>query len=181
MSTTGSVERRAFERRALETAPLNTEPSNTEPSNTEPFIRLDAVTKRYREGGRDHVVLRGISGEVQRGEFVVLLGRSGSGKSTLLNLLGGIDVADSGSVRIDGRDLGAMRETERTRFRRQRVGVVFQSFNLVPTLTVEENVRLRLDLNGVDPSRAREVVRMRLEQVELDGRADSYPERLSGG
>ncbi|MEM7263143.1 MAG: ABC transporter ATP-binding protein [Planctomycetota bacterium] len=146
-----------------------------------PFIVLDGVSKSYTEAGRQRAVLAGIDASVDRGEFVVLLGRSGSGKSTLLNLLGGIDVAEEGAVCVDGQDLGRMSETERTRFRRARVGIVFQSFNLVPTLTVEENVRLRLDLNGVSPKEGSEVARHRLEQVGLGDRAGSFPERLSGG
>ena len=117
------------------------------------YIRLDALSKRYVEGERTRVVLDEASAEFGRGEFVALLGRSGSGKSTLLNLVSGIDLPDSGAVWIDGQNLTAMSERERTLFRRRKIGFVFQFFNLIPTLTVLENVTLPLELDGA-PRRA---------------------------
>ena len=140
---------------------------------------LDGVVKRYREGDAVHVVLDGADLRVARGEFVALLGPSGSGKSTVLNLLGGIDLPDEGRVLVAGRDLAALTETGRTLFRRRSIGFVFQFFNLIPTLTVAENLRLPLELNGIDGSAGRAA--LLLERVGLADRAASFPDRLSGG
>lgn len=115
------------------------------------------------------------------GERVALLGASGCGKSTLLNLLGTIDSPTSGSIRIGSRDVAALREPERTLFRRQHLGFVYQRFLLVPTLTVAENVRLPLDLLGTPAAESRERVHRGLNAVGLADRADSFPDRLSGG
>jgi len=141
------------------------------------MIELDNVSKSY---GRQ-LVLDGARLSVERGLFVAIMGRSGSGKSTLLRLIGGLEAADSGSVRIDGVDLTALTETARARRRRQGLGFVFQSFNLIPTLTVRENVELPLALNNV----ARGAVHRRsselLEQLGLASCADRFPEDISGG
>src|SRR6186713_353828 len=112
---------------------------------TPAWIELANVSKRY---GRQPV-LDGASLTVERGQFVAVMGRSGSGKSTLLRLIGGLEAADAGSVCVDGTDLTVLTETERARRRRRGLGFVFQSFNLIPTLTVAENVELPLALNGV--------------------------------
>jgi putative ABC transport system ATP-binding protein len=142
------------------------------------MVELEGVVRRYREGETEHVVLDGASARIAEGEFVALLGPSGSGKSTVLNLMGGIDRPDSGHVRVAGLDLGTLDERQRTLFRRKSIGFVFQFFNLIPTLTVEENLRLPLELNG----RADDGIVMRLlERVELASRAHSFPDRLSGG
>lgn len=133
------------------------------------------------EGERRRVVLDGASAEVDRGEFVVLLGPSGSGKSTLLNLVSGIDTPDGGWVEIDGVRLTTLNERERTLFRRTRVGFVFQFFNLLPTLTVEENLLLPLELKGRLDGAARARARELLETVGLGDRGSSFPDRLSGG
>jgi putative ABC transport system ATP-binding protein len=144
-------------------------------------LRLRDLRKGYTEAGRRHDVLRGLSGEVRRGEFVVLLGPSGSGKSTLLNVVSGIDRPDSGLVEVAGVDLTRLGEKERTLFRRRHLGFVFQFFNLLPTLTVLENLLLPLELKGRvggdEESRARTL----LEKVGLADRADTFPDRLSGG
>jgi putative ABC transport system ATP-binding protein len=147
----------------------------------EELIRLSEVTKVYREGEHERSVLRGVSLVMHEGEFVVLMGRSGSGKSTLLNIISGIDRPTSGAVVLDGRDLTQLSEQERTLFRRAHVGFVFQAFNLIPTLTVAENVLLPLELNGRMDADGRRRALSFLEQVGLDGRADSFPDRLSGG
>ena len=144
-----------------------------------PAAALEGVVKRYREGDTEHVVLDGASATVATGEFVALLGPSGSGKSTVLNLLGGIDLADAGSVRVAGLDLARLNETARTRFRRRSVGFVFQFFNLIPTLTVEENLLLPLELNDIADGRQKAAAL--LERVGLAERASSWPDRLSGG
>lgn len=146
---------------------------------SDPIAVLEGVVKRYREGDAEHVVLDGASATIGVGEFVALLGPSGSGKSTVLNLLGGIDLADAGSVRVAGQDLARLDETARTRFRRRSVGFVFQFFNLIPTLTVEENLLLPLDLNGLQDGEQK--VAVLLERVGLAERASSWPDRLSGG
>ena len=115
------------------------------------------------------------------GQLVVVLGKSGSGKSTLLNLLSGIDLPDRGQVRVAGRDLAMLSERERTLFRRDRVGFVFQFFNLLPTLTVEENLLLPLELTGEVHRGERARTRELLDAVGLAHRAASFPDRLSGG
>src|SRR3954454_9405352 len=107
-----------------------------------PVIELHDVSKSYAEGEAVREVLSGVRLTLHAGEFVVLLGRSGSGKSTLLNLISGIDLPSRGTVRIDGRELVALSEHERTLLRRERIGFIFQAFNLLPTLTVEENILL---------------------------------------
>ncbi|GIX08065.1 MAG: ABC transporter ATP-binding protein [Candidatus Poribacteria bacterium] len=147
----------------------------------EPVVQLQALTKVYREGPRDRVVLNGVNWTFYRGEWAVLLGRSGSGKSTLLNLIGGLDLPTSGEVMIRGRSLSRMSERERTLFRRREVGFIFQFFNLIPTLTVEENLLLPMELNGVPVREGKARVTALLERVGLRDRRDAYPDRLSGG
>jgi putative ABC transport system ATP-binding protein len=142
---------------------------------------VSQVSKAFQEGGRTREVLRAASFEVGAGELVALLGRSGSGKSTLLNLIAGIDRPSSGTIAIDGREISSMGERERTIFRRTRVGFVFQFFNLIPTLTVEENVRLPIELAGGAPARARAEARRLLEAVALGDRGGEFPDHLSGG
>jgi len=116
-----------------------------------------------------------------RGEFVVLLGRSGCGKSTLLNLISGIDLPTRGEVLIDGVSITRLSEHERTMFRRRHIGFIFQFFNLIPTLTVEENLLLPLELAGTVGAAAHQLARNLLQQVGLGDRLDSYPDHLSGG
>lgn len=146
-----------------------------------PFIHVKGLSKSYQEGEQQHQVLRGIDLQIARGEFLALLGASGSGKSTLLNLLSGIDRADEGQVWLDGRELIAMSETERTLFRRQHIGFVFQFFNLLPTLTALENTSLPLELGATPPREARARALEMLAAVGLGTRGDSYPDQLSGG
>lgn len=144
-------------------------------------IELRSLRRSFREGERVHVVLDGIDADFRRGEIVALRGRSGSGKSTLLNLIAGIDVPDAGDVSVAGVRLTALGERERTLFRRRHIGFVYQSFNLVPTLIVADNVRLVLELNGVPRKEASSRIGELLEAVGLADRADSYPDVLSGG
>jgi putative ABC transport system ATP-binding protein len=144
-------------------------------------IKLDHVTKVYEEGGVQRVVLNDVSIEFGCGEFTVLLGKSGSGKSTLLNLIGGIDAPTSGDVWIDGQAITRMSDTERTLFRRRHIGFVFQAFNLIPTLSVRENVMLPLELSGRPSAEVRRRAEALLEQVGLAHRIDAFPDRLSGG
>ena len=146
-----------------------------------PAVELVHVSKTYREGDSERAVLSDVSVTIQPGEIVVLVGRSGSGKSTLLNLIAGIDRPTSGRVMVDGTDLTALDENTRTRFRRRRIGFVFQFFNLIPLLTVEENLLLPLDLNGMADAEGIARARGLLERVGLGGRGASLPDRLSGG
>ena len=133
------------------------------------------------EGEKLHRVLDGISAEFARGETVAIRGRSGSGKSTLLNLIAGIDAPDAGSVSVAGIDLTRLSERDRTLFRRRHIGFVYQSFNLVPTLDVADNIRLVLELNGITSAPADKRIDELLAAVGLDDRADSFPDVLSGG
>jgi len=127
------------------------------------------------------VVLASLNADFSHGETVALRGRSGSGKSTLLNLISGIDEPDEGEIRIDGAAITAMSERERTLYRRKNIGFVYQAFNLVPTLTAADNVRLVLELNGVAGDEANQRVFDLLAAVGLEDRQATYPDVLSGG
>jgi putative ABC transport system ATP-binding protein len=146
-----------------------------------PIVRLDRVGKDYREGGEIRVVLREASAEIAAGEMVAIQGRSGSGKSTLLNLVAGIDLATSGEVWVEGTALHRLSARDRTLFRRDRMGFVFQFFNLIPTLTAVENVRLPAELAGGRRRSAEARARELLREVGLHERASDFPDRLSGG
>jgi putative ABC transport system ATP-binding protein len=147
----------------------------------EAAIALQGVTKRYQEGEVEHTVLASVDLSIPAGSFVVLLGPSGSGKSTLLNLLGGIDVPSAGSVRIGGVELTSLAEPARSLFRRDQIGFVFQAFQLIPTLSVLENVTLPAELAGIPLARVEPLALGLLERVGLVDRAASRPDRLSGG
>ena len=144
-------------------------------------VRLRHICRSFAEGGRKHAVLDNISTELLQGEFIAIRGRSGSGKSTLLNLISGIDAPDSGQVEVAGQDITGMSERDRTLFRREHIGFVYQAFNLVPTLTVADNIRLVLELNKVPRTEADRRIEELLGAVELADRATSYPDVLSGG
>jgi len=146
-----------------------------------PLLQLTNVTKTYREGDAERAVLRDLSLSLARGKTAVLMGRSGAGKSTLLNLISGIDLPTSGHISIDGTELTELSETDRTLFRRSNIGFVFQSFNLISTLTVVENVLLPLELAGETSDDARQRAEEILGRVGLADRTDSFPDRLSGG
>ena len=146
-----------------------------------PLIRLDRVSKSYEEGTEVRSVLRETSVTIEAGEFVAVRGRSGSGKSTLLNLLAGLDLPTAGDVFVEGACVNRLSPHERTVFRRDRVGFVFQFFNLIPTLTVIENVQLPAELTGHRAGSASARARSLLEAVELSDRARQFPDRLSGG
>ncbi|MGD8904812.1 MAG: ABC transporter ATP-binding protein [Anaerolineae bacterium] len=145
------------------------------------FIRLSGLSKGFQEGGQTRTVLRDAEAEFANGEFVAILGKSGSGKSTLLNLISGIDLVDGGDIWVNGQRLTALNERQRTLFRRLNIGFVFQFFNLIPTLTVWENVMLPLELAGVENGEARRRAETLLEAVGLLDRRDTFPDRLSGG
>ena len=143
------------------------------------YLELQGLYKSYFDGSGDHHILKGADLNVEKGETVAILGSSGSGKSTLLNLIAGIDLPDQGEVRIDGKSLGQMSEKNRTLLRRRTMGFVFQSFNLIPTLNVYENLMLPLELNQISKNSG--IISQMLEALGLKGREESHPDRLSGG
>jgi putative ABC transport system ATP-binding protein len=142
------------------------------------MLRCLSLTQTYLSGGRPLTVLNDITFSLERGGFLAIVGPSGSGKTTLLGLLAGLDRPAAGTVELDGKDLGALTEDQRARLRSERVGFVFQSFQLIPTLTARENVQVPLELRG-EPAQAR--AQQLLDRVGLGDRADHYPAQLSGG
>jgi putative ABC transport system ATP-binding protein len=143
------------------------------------MLELKNVSKSYAEGNTEHTVLDSLELNVSKGEIIILLGKSGSGKSTLLNIISGIDVPDSGSVTVDGTDITKLSEKERTIVRRNKIGFIFQFFNLIPTLTVKENLQLPLELKNI--SEQVEKINSVLTEVGLSNKANTYPDKLSGG
>ncbi len=141
------------------------------------MIKLENVSKGYNEGKMFHKILSEVNLNINKGEIIILYGKSGSGKSTLLNLLGGIDLPDEGNIYFEDINLTTLSEKERTLFRRKRIGFIFQFFNLIPTLTVSENLKLPLELNSISFDRVKEI----LEEVGLSERMDAYPDVMSGG
>jgi putative ABC transport system ATP-binding protein len=142
-------------------------------------VSATALTRTYGEGGSAVHALRGVSVEIAAGEFTAVMGPSGSGKSTLMHLLAGLDTPDAGAVHIAGEDITRMSDRELTRLRRKHIGFIFQSFNLLPTLSAEENVTLPLAIAGRKPEP--HVVDALLERMGLSDRRDHKPAQLSGG
>ncbi|MGE5091987.1 MAG: ABC transporter ATP-binding protein [Bacillota bacterium] len=142
------------------------------------MLRCESLTKTYSSGGRDLTVVKNISFSLEPGGFLAIVGPSGSGKTTLLGLLAGLDRPTSGTVTLDGDPLDQLGEDARARIRGEKVGFVFQSFQLIPTLTALENVQVPLELRGID---ARRQAAELLERVGLGGRGHHYPAQLSGG
>ena len=132
-------------------------------------------------GGRPREVLRNVSLQIRRGEYVAIVGESGVGKSTLLNLIAGLDAPDAGSIALDGRDLSSLDDAARTLLRRASIGFVFQAFHLLPHLTVAQNVALPLALNGVETAQSQTRLADMLRAVGLAAAAGAYPRELSGG
>jgi putative ABC transport system ATP-binding protein len=145
------------------------------------MIELVQVNKVYRRGPETIQALKLVNLKIMRGEFVVIAGKSGCGKSTLLHILGGLESPSSGRILLDGQDLAQLTEPELTRFRRDRVGVVFQSFNLLPLLSLEENVALPRVLQGAASSVAQAEARRWLAAVGLEDRRAHKPHQVSGG
>ena len=147
----------------------------------ESILTARGVFKTYRTGTHEVQALRGVDLDIHPGELVMVMGPSGNGKSTLLNCLSGLDDIDAGTVTVDGQDLFAMSDGDRTRQRAQRMGFIFQSFNLIPVLSAAENVELPLLVNSVAPKVARERAREMLARVGLADRGNHRPGELSGG
>lgn len=153
---------------------------NNGASLASPPLEVANLTKRFRQGNKDITALNNVSLKVAEGEFVAVMGASGSGKSTLLHLAAGLTNATEGSVHVEGQDLAAMSDKRLTRFRRRRIGLVFQSLNLVPALTAEENVLLPLHAAS-DRSHRQQLAGELLEQLGLGDRRTHRPSALSGG
>ena len=150
-------------------------------NEADPIVVLEGVHKTYRQGEVEVKALRGFDLRVQPGEFLALTGPSGSGKTTALNLIGALDEPSEGKVLVDGRDLGTMNRAARSRLRRDRIGFVFQAYNLIPVLTAYENAEMVMRLQGTDASKRRERVMSLLREVGLGGMEDRRPTQLSGG
>jgi putative ABC transport system ATP-binding protein len=142
---------------------------------------IDKVEKRFRQGEREVAALAGVSLEVAEGSFLAVMGASGSGKSTLLHLMAGLTKPDGGAVLVRGENLAAMNDRQLTLFRRRHIGLVFQSFNLIPTLTAEENIALPLLLDGKSEADVRTKVSDLLESLGLADRRTHRPDAMSGG
>ena len=143
------------------------------------ILRVSDLKKTYGKGDTAVEALKGINLSVQKGEFIAIVGTSGSGKSTLLHMLGGLDRPTSGSVSIDGKDIFTLKDEELTIFRRRKIGFVFQSFNLVPVLSVYENIVLPIELDGNVPDK--EFVDQIIDTLGLTEKRNAYPNQLSGG
>jgi putative ABC transport system ATP-binding protein len=150
------------------------------PNNT-PAIRVSGITKSIQTATHKVDILRGIDFDIQHGEFVAIMGPSGSGKSTLLGLLAGLDTPTTGHILLDGEDITGLDEDHMAMLRGRKVGFVFQSYHLLPTLTAEENVLLPFELTGGSGPEGRKRARELLDSVGLLERADHYPVQLSGG
>jgi ABC-type lipoprotein export system ATPase subunit len=147
----------------------------------EPIITADGVHKTFRNGQIEVHALRGVDLRVEAGEMVAIMGPSGCGKTTLLNCLSGLDDFDTGEITIEGTNLRKMNDRTRTRYRAERMGFVFQTYNLLPVITAAENVELPLLVSGVRPAEARKRALIALDQVGLADRVHHRPAELSGG
>ena len=145
------------------------------------MVKLENIEKVYRADGVETVALRDVSLEVNEGEFVAIMGPSGCGKTTLLNIIGMLDVPTSGRYLFDGESVGDMKESERAKVRKGQIGFVFQSFNLIDELTVEENVELPLTYLGIPKKQRKEMVEEVLRRMAISHRAHHFPQQLSGG
>ena len=146
-----------------------------------PIVKLDNVTKTYRQGSVDVPALRGLSLEIEKGEFTAISGPSGSGKSTALNLIGALDTPTSGEVYLEGKNLATLSRSVLSRMRRDRIGFVFQAYNLIPVLTAYENAEIVMALQGISASERKKKVLALLAEVGLEGMEHRRPDQLSGG
>jgi putative ABC transport system ATP-binding protein len=146
------------------------------------LLRLNQVGKKYTKGKVEVAALRGVDLTIEKGEFLAVVGPSGSGKTTLLNIIGCLDTASSGSVRYNGQELGTMDEKSLSNYRKENIGFIFQSYNLIPVLTVRENVELPLVIEKkISPAEIRSKVEKIVAQVGLSDKLDRFPTELSGG
>ena len=145
------------------------------------ILRVENLCKEYRTGAEVVHALRDVSVSIEPGRFVGIMGASGSGKSTLLHLAGGLDIPTRGTVEIDGHVLSEMSDRRRTLFRRQRLGIIFQAYNLLPMLTARENIALPLLVDGASGDVADDKVEQLIERVHLEHRASHHPQAMSGG
>ncbi len=146
-----------------------------------PILSLRSITKSIDTGAHRVEILRGIDLQIESGEFVAIMGASGSGKSTLLGLLAGLDSPSSGSIQLDGQEISTLNEDDLATLRGRKIGFVFQSYQLIPTLTAEENVLLPAELSGQNGAGLAGRARQLLDTVGLSDRRDHYPVQLSGG
>jgi putative ABC transport system ATP-binding protein len=151
------------------------------PNGQNTVIQLENVWKIYQMGDVQVSALRGIDLAVEKGEFLAIAGASGSGKSTMMNIIGCLDLPSKGTIRLDGIDIASFHESQLAQIRGQKIGFVFQQFNLIPTLTSAENVMLPLEFQNVDTATARETALEILEMVGLGDRVQHLPSQLSGG
>jgi putative ABC transport system ATP-binding protein len=149
--------------------------------NGETIVKLQDVEKKYRQGNLDVWALRGLDLDIKKGEFTAITGPSGSGKTTTLNLMGALDVPSSGTVLLEHQELARLSRSQLSRIRRDRIGFVFQAYNLVPVLTAYENAEVVLALQGIAPSERRDRVMALLADVGLSGMENRRPDELSGG
>jgi putative ABC transport system ATP-binding protein len=145
------------------------------------MIKLDKVSKVFNLEAGNYTALKENNIHIRKGEFIAIMGPSGSGKSTLLQLLGGLDLPTTGTVMVDGVQLEKLNEKERTLFRRTKVGFVFQNYQLLPMMTVAENIALALAANRTPKSEIDATVERLIREVNLEGKAGSFPSQLSGG
>ncbi|MBS7657215.1 ABC transporter ATP-binding protein [Candidatus Bathyarchaeota archaeon] len=145
------------------------------------MVRLQNVYKVYKTGEAEIVALKDVSFNVDRGEYVTILGPSGSGKSTMLNIIGGLDRPTKGAVYVDGEDLQRLRDSKLARFRAEKVGFVFQFFNLIPTFTAFENIMVPAEILGLKREESKERAKMLIRKVRLEERKNHFPHQLSGG
>ena len=150
-------------------------------NGTDPVAELEAVTRVYRQGDQRVAALRGLTMEVGSGEFTAISGPSGSGKTTALNLIGALDTPTSGTVRLEGTDLGTLSRQALSQLRRDRIGFVFQAYNLIPILSAYENAEIVMVVQGVPEAQRRERVMQLLARVGLEGLEQRRPLELSGG
>jgi putative ABC transport system ATP-binding protein len=150
-------------------------------ADDEVIVKLDEVHKTYQQGSVEVHALRGLDLEVEKGEFTAIIGPSGSGKTTALNLIGALDVPSSGRVILENKDLAKLSRGELSRIRRDRIGFVFQAYNLIPVLSAYENAEMVLRLQGVAPHERKKRVMDLLEEVGLEGLEHRKPDELSGG
>ena len=150
-------------------------------TNSTPILELTSITKVYEQGRLQVKAVDGIDLTITKGEFTALCGPSGSGKTTTLNIIGALDTPTEGTVRLEGRDLSGLTRAQLAIMRRDRVGFVFQAYNLIATLTAFENAELVLSLQGVPINERRDIIYSLLKEVGLEGMEDRRPDELSGG